>query len=260
MWRLSGQRARWITAVARLAPLLLFLAGCASVPSYQKYVGPVSATGGTGPNRETFQTLWEDRTVYFGRGTSGGGSGIFGTGFSALGGPGTSAIGFPLDIAATFMDSLLLEAGFQHYSSLLEMSPQEQANFREAYQRLYDPAHHILIWCRLRTTWAELHLDLDRWTIFIEVQDDELNQYEPVEVLEEKQIASPAMMEVPLEFDPGPGPAGRQVHQKSIMLCFPRQDLLNNPVLPPKAKTLTLVFQENADQKTKAEGTWVLRK
>jgi hypothetical protein len=260
MRRFSRQSMRWIKAARRLAPLLLLAVGCASVPSYQKYVGPGSEAIPSGLNGESFQALWEERTVHFGREAQGRGGGIFGTGFSALGGQGASAAGFPLDIASTLMDSLLLEAGFDYYSTLLQMNPKEEADFRQAYQRRYDPAEHILIWCRLRTTWAELHLDLDRWTIFIQVQDDELNQYEPVEILKEGQTAFPAMPEMSPESAPEQGPFRRQLHQKSVMLCFPRQDLLSNPVLSQKVKTLKLIFQETDDEKTKAEGTWILRK
>jgi len=260
MWRLSGRRARWITAVGRLAPLVLFLAGCATVPSSQKNRASIYRDESSASGQESFAALWESRTLLFGRTASGRGLGLLGTGFSGLGGSEAPAGGFPLDITATFIDSLLLEAGLQYCSTLLEMSPQEAADFRLAYQRRYDPAHHILIWCRLRTTWAELHLDLDRWTIFIQVRDDELRQYEPVKIIEEQQTSRPAMTEMPSEFVPEQGPVRRQMHQKSMMLCFPRQDLLNNPVLSPQVKTLMLVFQENADEKTKAEGTWVLRK
>jgi hypothetical protein len=260
MCRLSGLSESWISAVRRLAPLLLLVAGCASVPSYQKYIGPGSQTATTGSNRERFQALWEERTVYFGRGTSGRGGGVFGTGFSAFGGEGASAAGFPLDIAATFMDSLLLEAGFDYYGTLLELSPKEKADFRQAYQHLYDPAHNILIWCRLRTTWTELYLDLNRWTIFIQVQDDELNQYEPEEILKEEQTAFPTTSQMRSDSASEQGPIRRQLHQKSVMLCFPRHDLLNNPVLSEKVRTVKLIFQETEDEMTKAEGTWILRR
>jgi len=260
MWRLSGQRARWITAVGRLAPLWLFLTGCAAVPSSQKNLAPLYQNENSTPDQESFAALWERRTVHLGQAREGRNLSPFSIGLSALGGPQAGGAGFPLDIEATLIDSSLLESGFRHYSAVLHMSAQQEEEFRQAYRRRYDPAEHILIWCRLRTTWAELHLNLDRWTIFIEVQDDELRQYEPVEMLEENQAARPAMMDMLPEIGSGPGPVRREVHQKTVMFCFPRQDLLKNPVLSPKVKSLRLVFQENTDEKMKAEGAWVLRK
>ena len=238
---------------------MLFLAGCATVPSSQKNLAPLYQNENSTLDQESFAALWERRTVLFGQATAGRGPGLLGTGFSALGGPKAGGAGFPMNVAATLIDSLLLESGFQHYSVMLHMSPQEEEEFRQAYRRRYDPANHILIWCDLRTTWAELHLNLDRWTVFIEVRDDELRQYEPVEMLEESQAARPAVMDMLPGIGPGPGPARRQVHQKTVMFCFPRQDLLKNPVLSPKVKSLRLVFQETNDQRTKAEGIWVFR-
>ena len=171
------------------------------------------------------------------------------------GGPGG---GFPLQITATLMHTMLIEAGLQHYDSMLAMTPDERAEFRHAYFQRYDVENHLLIWYELRTTWAKLHLDLDRWTIFIE--DDALNQYEPVKVFERPQPTRQTVMDTFPEFEPKRRLPRWEIHQKSLMLCFPKRDFYQNPVLSPKLKFLKLVFQLNDDEKTRAEGVWVFKR
>lgn len=177
--------------------------------------------------------------------------------FSGGGPPGGEG-GFPLSITATLMDSVLIQAGFRHYIDMLKMSSDEESEFRNSYHRRYDPANHILIWCQLQTNWAELHLELDRWIIFIE--DDEQNQYEPVRMSEEPQSYVPSIPQVPSgEYSPEGRPAWTS-HRKNLMLLFPNRDFLKNPVISQDVKFLKLVFLSRDDDKSRAEGSWVLKK
>ena len=177
-----------------------------------------------------------------------------GGGMGERGGPSE----FPLHISATLMDSSLIEAGLQHYATLLTMAPAERTEFRNAYYRRYDVENHLLIWCELQTSWAELHLDPDRWIIFIE--DDAINQYEPVQILEEPQPITQMVTDRSPGFQPEQRRRGWEVHQKTLMLCFPKRDFLENSILSEKVEFLKLVFQLNEDEKTRAEGIWVFKK
>lgn len=175
-----------------------------------------------------------------------------------LGGGGGPGGEFPLQIAAILMDTTLIEAGLQQYAALIAMTPEEEAAFRSAYSQRYDTEDHLLIWCKLQTNWSELYLDPDRWIIFIE--DDAINQYEPIQILEESQPTDPKVEDWLPEFSPKMRHTSWQIHQRSWMLCFPQRDLLENPVLTPEVKFLKLVFQQSDDEKTKAEGIWVFKK
>jgi hypothetical protein len=252
MHRCSKCWARW--AVVFYSPVLfLLLISCATVPSSKKYVGTVISSEISVHIEESFSTLWEMRTVYFGQEKMGGKSlhlGIPSIMTGARGGEGE----FPIQITATLMDSLLIEAGLKHYASFLEMTPEEEAEFRSNYYSRYDPANHLLIWCGLQTSWAKLHLDPDRWTIFIE--DDAGNQYEPVQILEESQPIPQTITDMFPDFQPKQGRRAWESHQKTIMLCFPKFDFYQNPVLSDKLKFLKLVFLLSDDQKTRAEGIW----
>jgi len=252
----SEQRARWAVVLCSLVILLLLLSSCATVPSSRKYVGPVLDS--KGPIEESFPSLWEKRTVYLGTGAGGRSPLRFINPRAMTGGPGGGISEFPLRIAATLMDSFLIEAGLEHYADLVEMTPEEWAEFRRAYFQRYDVENHLLIWCELQTSWTELYLDLDRWIIFIE--DDAVNQYEPVQILEEPQPIRQTVMDRLPEFQPQQRGPRWEVHRKTLMLCFPKRDFYENPILSEKVRFLKLVFQQSDDEKTRAEGTWVFKK
>jgi len=202
---------------------------------------------------ESFQALWERRTVYFGQERLGGKPLHLGIPFMTSG-ERSGDSEFPLQITATLMDSLLIEAGLKHYVSLLGMNLEEEAEFRSSYFSRYDPANHLLIWCELQTSWAELHLNLDRWTIFIE--DHAGNQYEPVQILEGSPPARQTITDMFPDFQPKLRLRAWEFHQKTIMLCFPKFDFYKNPVLSDEIQSLKLIFQLSEDQKTRAEGIW----
>jgi hypothetical protein len=255
----SKQRVWFAVTFCSLVIFLLLLGSCATAPFSQKYVGSVFDSKTSSQTDQSFTTLWEKWTVQFGMTTRGGKpwglSNLFsmGGGMGERGGPSE----FPLHISATLMDSLLIEAGLQHYATLLTMAPEEQAEFRNAYYRRYDPTNHILIWCELRTTWTELFLDSNRWIIFIE--DDAGNRYEPVQILEESQPIRQMVRDSLPGFQREQKRRGWEVHQKSLMLCFPKRDFYKNPILSERSQFLKLVFQASEDEKTRAEGTWVFK-
>ncbi len=239
-----------------LALSLLLLTSCAIVPSSQKYVGPLFDLKTPSRTGESFSDLWEKWTVYLGMATRGGNPLQLSNPFTmGGGGPGGE---FPLQITATLMDTMLIEAGLQHYDTLLAMTPEEQAEFHRNYFQRYDVENHLLIWCELRTTWAELHLDPNRWIIFIE--DDAVNQYEPVQILEEPQSINQMLVDRLPGFQSEQERWRRKVHQKTLMLCFPKRDLLGNLILSERVRFLKLIFQLSQDKKTRAEGIWVFKK
>lgn len=251
------QMIRWETILLVLIFLSLFSARCATMPSSRKYVGSVSGSKTSAAAEESFLSLWEKRTVHLSPAKSAGAPGLLSLPLGIAGAQSGFPAGFPLQIAATWMDTELIQAGLKHYETMAAMTPKERSEFREAYYDRYDPTNHILIWCELQTTWAELHLDLNRWTIFI--QDNEMNQYEPVRVVEEPSPPRPAT----LHMFPG-APFDQklprwQFHQKNVMLLFPSRDFLKNPTLSTETKFLTLVFMVTEDDQTRAEGTWVFR-
>ena len=257
MSQLSWHRIRWLAVLAGLAQLSLVWACSATVPSSRKYVGPFPGPEGSAHIETSFPDLWEKWTVYLGPARRPGGPLMLGNPFAMGGDRGGPGGEFPLRITATLMDATLIEAGLQHYAALVKMTPEEETNFRHAYYRRYEAENHLLIWCELQTTSAELHLDLDRWTIFIE--DDAINQYEPVQILEESRPRPQVETDWLSEFGTRGRGRGREVHQKLLMLCFPRHDPLKNPIPYPDAKFLKLIFQLSEDDKTRAGGIWAFK-
>jgi hypothetical protein len=258
MSQLSGQRTRWLAVLAGLAQLSLVWACSATLPSSRKYVGPSLGPEGPADIESSLPDLWERWTVHLGPDRRAGGPLLLGNPLAMGGGRGGPGGEFPLQITATLMDTTLIEAGLKHYAALVKMTPEEETEFRRAYSQRYDVENHLLIWCELSTTWAELHLDLDRWTIFIE--DDAVNQYEPLQILEEPQPVRQAVERRLPGFRAEQRRTRWEVRQKSLMLCFPRRDFYENPILSKKVESLKLVFQLNDDENTRAEGTWVFKK
>ncbi len=240
--------------------LILSMTSCATAPPYPKYVGSVSYSNSSKEKGLSFKALWDYWTVQIGGAARNGSPGLLGNLFAMSAGEGRGGSGseFPLQITATLMDSSLIEAGLQHYADELEMTSEEKTDFRSVYFKRYDVENHLLIWCKLQTTSTELFLDPNRWIIYIE--DDAINQHEPVRILEESQPSHPVAVDMPPGIQPDNRHTGWEVHQKNWMLCFPKQDYYKNPVLSEKVKFLKLVFQLSDDEKTKAEGEWVFEK
>ena len=257
MSQLSWRRIRWLAVLAGLAQLSVVWACSSTVPSSRKYVGPFTAREGPADIARSFPELWEKWTVHLGAAKRAGGPLMLGNPFAISGDRGGPGGEFPLRITATLMDTTLIKAGLQHYAALLEMTAEEQTDFRHAYSQRYNVEDRLLVWCELSTTWAELHLDLDRWTIFIE--DDAINQYEPVQILEEYRPDPATGSDELSEFGTRGQGRGWEVHQKTLMLCFPKRDPLKNSILSPETKFLKLIFLLSEDDKTRAEGAWLFR-
>jgi hypothetical protein len=253
----SGQKARWAVGFCSLAFFFLLLTSCATAPSSRKYVGQIFDSEAPDQIEESFPSLWEKWTVRLGAAARGGGPMQFINPLAMTGGPGGGESEFPLHITATLMDTLLIEAGLQHYANLATMTPEEKTAFRSAYFQRYDVKDRLLIWCELKTTWTELFLDLDRWIIFIE--DDAGNQYEPVRVLEESESSREMVMDRLPGFQFEQRLPRWKIHQKILMLCFPKRDFLGDPIRSERVKFLELIFQLSDDEKTRAEGMWVFK-
>ena len=260
MRRFIEQRAWWVIVFWTLVLFLLLLASCATAPSARKYVGPAFDSKTSSQIEESFPVLWEKWTVRLGAGAGGEKPWRLSTPFSMAGGEryGRGSGDFPLQIAATLMDSLLIEAGLRHYAAVLAMTAEEQTEFRRYYFQRYDLAKHLLIWCDLRTTWAENYLDPDRWIIFLE--NDAGSQYEPVQIWEESQPASETAADRFQKFSKEQVPWGWQLHRKALMLCFPKRDVFGTCSGSGSVRFLKLVFQLSEYDKTRAEGIWMFKK
>ena len=251
-------KARWTTGFHLLTFLLLILTSCTTAPSSKTYVGPISDGASTDHRSDSFQVLWEKWTVNFGASEGRGTLGFTSTPFSGGGGrgPGGSSE-FPVYIAATLMDSLLIEAGLDYFAKRAEMSPEEETAFRSRYFDRYDPKNHLLIWCELRTRFAENYLNLDRWIIYIE--DDARNRFEPVHTIHEPPSYRRTVMEKTLAFQTERERWAREFHHKRVMLCFLRCDYYGNLVRSKGVQYLKLIFHLIDDTNAKAEGKWVFK-
>ncbi len=256
-------KARWyILFLCDIVFSFSVLSSCAAVPSSKKYVDTSLDSKSSVRTEEFFPKLWEKWTVQFGAVARSGAPLQLLNPLNMF--EGTDRDGgenqFPILINATLMDTLLIEAGLEYYAVLINMTPEEERRFRTSYFQRYEVESHLLIWCKLQTSWSELYLDPSRWIIFIE--DDAGNQYEPLQILEEEN-ETPALSRKAGERFPQLHSEDRkpewETHQKNLMLCFPKRDFLNNPVLSKRVKSLKLIFQQIEDERIRAEGTWVFK-
>ena len=259
MTRTFDVKARWAAFFSISILSLLTLTSCATAPSSRTYVGPDIRSETPARSEKTFQTLWEKWTVQIGTQGRNRSLGFLSIPFSGGGGkgPGGGGSGFPLYIDATLMDSMLIETGLRYFAERTEMSPEEEATFRQKYLDRYNQTDHLLIWCELRTRWADNYLNLDRWILYVE--DDAGHRFEPVRIIQEHPTDRQLVMEKPLAFQTEMERWGRQVNQKRVMLCFPKRDYYGNPIRSERVQFLKLVFQLIDDRNVREEGQWVFK-
>ena len=260
MLGIIDDKARWIAGFCLLTFLLLILTSCTTAPSSRTYIGPDIRSKTSTRSKESFQTLWEKWTVQIGTQGRNRSLGFLSIPFSGGGGkgPGGGGSGFPLFIDATLMDSMLIETGLRYFAERIEMSPEEEAIFRQKYIDRYNPTDHLLIWCELRTGWAENYLNLDRWILYVE--DNEENRCEPVQIIQEPPIYRQKVMEKPLAFQTELGRWTKEVYHKRAMLCFPKFDYYGNPIRSERVLFLKLIFQLIDDKYVREEGKWVFKR
>ena len=126
---------------------------------------------------------------------------------------------------------------------------------RQRYYELHDIANNILIEVNLQTSWTDLLLDLNRWTIFLE--DDQGNQYEPKKIIERN---------LPISFAENnyTEPVSNIVmihpfntHQKQIYIYFPRNDHYGQSIIHKKVNYLKIIFLQEKSGYARAEGIWI---
>ncbi|UCE19853.1 MAG: hypothetical protein JSV84_05800 [Gemmatimonadota bacterium] len=257
MPRIFKLEARWTAGFAILTFLHLVLTSCATAPSSKTYVGPTTESSTHVTEDASFQDLWQKRTIQIGPALKKRSRSFLSTPFSGSGGQGAGGGDneFPLSVTATLMDSSLIEAGLRYFADRIEMTQDEEATFRSRYFDRYDPTNYLLIWCELRTGFAQNYLNLDRWIISIE--DDAGNQYEPARIIGEPPSYRHMVMEKPLAFHPERGYGEWEIHHKRVMLCFPNRDFYGNLIPSKGVQSLKLVFQQIDDRKIREGGIWV---
>jgi len=174
---------------------------------------------------------------------------------AGIGGPGRRGGGrFPLAVSASLMDAKVIEAGFDYYTNLLTMTTEEREAFRQRYVDLHNTEKYILIEATLQTSWTEIYLDLNRWTIFLE--DNKGNQHEPEKISEQ---SIPTLDTDNTFINPPIGQLNAfpfQFHQKQIFLYFPRNDSYGQPIIHKGIEYLKIVFIQEEGFPARAEGTW----
>ena len=238
------------------ALVLLSAASCSKTVTSQKIATPNLDVSPSSISEESYQSLKAKWTVSLNPGQPNASFPMaFGGSFDNKGrGRGG---GFPLMVKATLMEAEVIEAGFKHYEKLLSMTPDEIDQFRQRYVELHDLEKNFLIEATLQTSWAEVYLDLTRWTIFLE--DDQGNQYEPVKITEQSihssdpddKFAEPLLDErSPLSFE---------MHQKQIFLYFPRKDYYGQSIIHEGINYLKIVFLQEEGGTARAEGIWTFK-
>ena len=256
----SDHKARWAVIISLLLLSLPLLIACATAPSSRTYIDQNQASTISTGSEESFQELWAQWTVQIGSQAKGGFLGFLSKPITGGGGKGPGGRGneFPLYVDATLMDSVLIETGLRYFAERIEMSLEEEETFRQKYFDHYKPTDYLLIWCELRTHWAENYLNFDRWIIYIE--DDAGNRFEPEKIIEERQSYRRMVMDKPLAFQVEQNRPGRDIHYRTVMLCFPKCDFYGNPIQSERVQFLKLIFQQIDDRNVKGEGEWVFKR
>jgi hypothetical protein len=195
-----------------------------------------------------FEGLWNRETIFL---SSRRGKGI---GFpSQSAEAGGQALGeFPLNVQATFMDSVLVEEGIREFARLASMDTTGLNAYRDSYRKKHTLDENAFVYVKIQTSLADEYLTTDRWTFFVEDRDD--NQVEPVRIVQHV---------VQRQLPRGNAPDGRGWREWSpttlvLELYFP----LNRLSLPKRSLDrpieLRLVVVDNNNLQSRAEGSWRL--
>lgn len=235
------------------AGLMALLVSCSGVDSATQSNRPRIGRLASSFFGESFERLWEERTILLGQ-FSGGGAPFP----STPGGQRGNASPFPLTVRATILDSTLVEAGIQEFARLASMKADELQTFRQTYRSQHFLDEYIFVEAELQTFLSENYLQLDRWVIFLE--DDNRNQYEPRRVEKDPPQKSLA------RFQPGGGRGNQEgrfagmgassFSTQRIELYFPRYRYARIPVVGPETGSIKLVVVDARDSNVRAEEKW----
>jgi hypothetical protein len=162
---------------------------------------------------------------------------------------------FPLTITATLMVDEVMDAGLLYYEKMAEMSPQQADSFSQNYRQGNQLDQYVLIEVSLQTSWAENYLDLKRYTIFIE--DDQQNKLEPARIVEQPVITYTRPVMMPGRDHRRSGYTEWAQHQKTVFLYFLRKDFYGKPVLRAGIKELKIVFILEEGGSGRVDGKWI---
>lgn len=242
--------------ICSLMVILLLANGCSRHAVYEKIVIPSASLKSSENSEEWFHEIKSKWTIVIGSRGKRGGRGMMASAYS--GGRGSSReLDFPLRVTATLMDEQVIEAGFRYYENGSDMSPGEIEHFQQTYRTLHDSEQYILIEANLRTTFAENYLDVTRWSIFLE--DNQEVQHAPVRIVEMPVSTNhfEGMMEDPSQKRPFY--INSTNHEKRILLYFPRYDYYGNSTIHEDLKYLKLVFLMVKEGTSRGEGTWIFK-
>ena len=193
-----------------------------------------------------FEELWNRETIILSSRR------VRGIGFpSWSGNAGEQAQGeFPLNVQATFMDSVLVDEGIREFARLASMDTTSLNAYRDSYRKKHTLDENAFVYVKMQTSLAEEYLSMDRWIFFVE--DQHGNQVEPVRIVQHA---------VQRELPRGNTPYGRGWEEwptttRILELYFPlerlslRKESLNGPI------ELKLIVLDNNNLQLRAEGTW----
>ena len=235
---------------------LLILTSCSKQMISNKVLVPNTASEFSYNPMESFQEIKSKYTVFLRSEFSGGRPGMM-LPMGGRGGGGSRGDMFPLIVKATLMHNQLIEAGLQYYGEIAMMSSEEMEDFKQNYRSVNELDNYILIEADVSTNLHKDYLDLSRYTIFIE--DDQENQIVAAKIEEARHTItnrdklfdeSDSRRSFSMEFES---------HFKKIILYFPKVDYYGKPVMHETLEYLKLVFLLDEGGLARAEGSWLFQ-
>ena len=194
----------------------------------------------------SFETCWNRNTIVL-RSQSSGGAGV-----TFLSGGDPDWVSFPLNVRATIMDSMLVEAGIREFGRLAGMDTNGLEKYRKSYRTRYRCDENLFVYVEMQTFLAEDYLRVARWIFFVE--DEKGNQVEPERVVEHP-IQRQGPRSLPSSGSGGPEVPGAE--KRIIEFYFPL-DCFPEGVRALRKSGLKLVLLDAGNPLVRAEGTWNL--
>jgi hypothetical protein len=166
----------------------------------------------------------------------------------------------PIIANATFIDSTLIECGMKEFENLAEMVEEEIVEYGKIYRQKYKTGDYYFIWLELQTHYTKEILDLDRLSIYWEV--DNGDKFEPAEVIEYPLENSLSLIN---NFNPVKNDSLNNEYQpwkissKTILLFFSKANIYGEEVIDINTKSVSLVLFDWNNKSVKNKGTWYLK-
>lgn len=159
----------------------------------------------------------------------------------------------PISVQALFAGEPVVKAGIAYVSTFLSLSEAEREQIFQDFSVQWETDSYFPVLVTLRTNLHKSYLDLSRWTIFLE--DEDQNQYESIKVVDVTDIGARAAN----KDDDADNKIQRPIfssRMKKLVMLFPKQGRGGHSIWQVANRKITFVVLSNEHFEQRLEAEW----